>query len=90
MAVKQALLRSNISITKIQKSVSSLGKGLNQAKESSSKMRLSLMDRNRFKRRQLQFEDNNFIEEDRQLREKMLKMLQKYQILVVLEDLLVI
>ena len=60
MAVKQALLRSNISITKIQKSVSSLGKGLNQAKESSSKMRLSLMDRNRFKRRQLQFEDNNF------------------------------
>ncbi len=60
MAVKQALLRSNISITKIQKSVSSLGKGLNQAKESSSKMRLSLMDRNRFKRNQLKFEDNNF------------------------------
>ena len=60
MAVKQALLKSNISITKIQKSVSSLGKGLNQAKESSSKMRLSLMDRNRFKRKQLKFEDNNF------------------------------
>ena len=60
MAVKQTLLRSNLSIKKIQKSVSSFSEGISKARQSTTRLQSNLVERNRIKKRALQFEASNF------------------------------
>ena len=90
MAVKQTLLRSNLSIKKIQKSVSSFSEGISKARQSTTRLQSNLVERNRIKKRALQFEASNFHARRQAVQRRMPKEQQKYQVLVVLKDLLVI
>lgn len=60
MAVKDTLLKSNLSIKKIQKSVSSFNEGISKARQSTTRLQSNLIERNRIKRKALQFEASNF------------------------------